>query len=236
MAKAPLGVIVKDTPGTGSSKPLGAWPDDFLTRYAFDSYIGRMNGIRKQTLPHLQRFENQNIETQAAKASGRPANLLGNDIRSRNLQEAIKTRDTLQGMRVNLGMTVEDKTAALKPFDPPKTSHEIALQAEYRGVLRSADPKTQADLLKQFEFRQAAMADGAAPSLSNIAPTQFERMRHQRLLDRFPNEMQMAEDFKTADELVGNHLAALDAMIETERRALGIPAVEPKTKTPEPWE
>jgi hypothetical protein len=236
MAKAPLGVIVKDTAGNGASKPLGIWPD-FGNKYTMhENPIARLGGIRKSTLPLLQRFENQNIETQAAKASGRPANLLGADIRARNLQDAIKTRNDLQGRRNILEREQEDRVGALKPFDPPKAAHEIALQAEYRSVLRSADPKTQADLLKQFEFRQAAMVDGAAASLSNISPTQFERMRHQRLLDRYPDEMQMNADFTQANEIVGNHLAALDAMIETERRALGIPAVEPKTKTPDPWE
>jgi hypothetical protein len=236
MARAPLGVIVKDTPGERSSKPLGAWPDDFNKRYNGDSYIGRMNGIRRQTLPHLQRFENQNIETQAAKASGRPANLIDNHARFRNLQDAIKTRDTMAEQRAQLALKVLDQTEALKPFDAPKTLHESQMQAEYRAVLRSSDAKTQAELLKSFEFRQAAMADGASPQLSNIAPTTFDRMRHQRLLDRYPVEMQVAEDFKTADSLVGNHLAALDAMIVTERRALGVMVDLPQPKTPEPWE
>jgi hypothetical protein len=49
--------------------------------------------------------------------------------------------------------------------------------------------------------------------------------------------MQVAADFEIADEILGNHLAALDAMIETESRALGVPLVEPKPKPPAPeWE
>ena len=56
------------------------------------------------------------------------------------------------------------------------------------------------------------------------------------MLDRYPDEMQLAEDFKTADSLIENHLSALDAMIDTERKALGIPANESKIKTPGPWE
>jgi hypothetical protein len=181
-------------------------------------------------------MENQNLETQGAKASGRPADLLGNDVRFRNLSEAIKLRDTLHGSRNTLERQAEDRFASLKPFDAPKTSHEIALQAEYRNVLRNADAKTRTELLQSFEYRQAAMADGAHPSLSGIAPTQFERMRQQRIAQRYPDEVETFADFQAANEIVGNHLSALEAMIETERRSLGIPAVEPKTKTPDPWE
>jgi hypothetical protein len=113
---------------------------------------------------------------------------------------------------------------------------KIALQSEYRSVLRSADPKTQADLLKQFEYRQALLADGASAALSNIPQSTYDRLRHQRLLDRYPDTMQLGEDFKEASAIVENHLAAIDAQIETERKALGIALTEPKTKTPEPWE
>jgi hypothetical protein len=235
MARAPLGVIVKDSAGPGASKPLGVWP--FGDKYTMhDNPIARLGGIRKSTLPHLQRMENQNVETQRAKATNTPANLQSHDVRFRNLQDAIKTRDDLLGRRNKLALEQQDRFESLKPFDAPKTSHEIALQAEYRSVLRSADSKAQAELLKQVEFRQAAMADGAHPSLSGIAPTQFARMRQARIAQRYPDETQMNADFQAADEIVGNHLSALDAMIETERRALGIPAVERATKPAEDWE
>jgi hypothetical protein len=233
MAKAPLGVTVADTPGS-KGKPLGIWPLEFTQRYSMqDSFIARVGGIRKTALRHLQHYDSQNTELQAAKVAGRPANVPDVHARGRRLQEVKRVRDTAYAQRNVISEQVASQTMALKPFAAPKTAHEIAMQAEYRSVLRSApDDKARAQLLRSFEYRQAALADGAHASLSGISPSAFDRLRHQELLRVHPEAMQVAADFEIADDILGNHLAALDAMIETESRALGAPLVEPKPKPP----
>jgi hypothetical protein len=236
MAKAPLGVLVNDAPGLGSSKPLGAWPEFPGRTYGSDGPIGKLSGIRKSTLPHLQRYENQNIEAQKAKATGRPANLLDHPARFRNLQDTIKMHDTALGQINELERQVDDMVGALKPFDAPATLQESAMQQETRALLRSADPKIRAQMLEQFEFRQAALAPGATPFHSGLSPEQFGRYKEARLRERHPETMQMKDDFSEARAIVGNHLAAVRAQIDTERKSLGIPAVESTNKPAEPWE
>jgi len=239
MAKAPLGVTVKDAPGLGGSKPLGAWPPEFTQRYGMqDSFIARVGGIRKTALKHLQHYDAQNTELQAAKVAGRAANVSDVHARTRRLQEVKQARDEAYARRNVISEQVASQTMALKPFEAPKTAHEIAMQAEYRSVLRSApDDKARAQLLQSFEYRQAALADGAHASLSGISPVTFDRLRHQELLRVHPEAMQVAADHEVADEILETHLKALDAMIETESRALGVPLVEPKAKPAAPeWE
>jgi hypothetical protein len=236
MAKAPLGVVVQPD-GPRTSRPLGAWNDEWTTKYQGETPIARLNGIRKQTLPHLQRYENQNLETQAATIAGRRPVLPGYEARNRHYQEAIKARDTLHASHNMLSLQVRDRIEGLKPFDRPASTYEMQLQAEYRSIFRSADAKQRNELLKSFEFRQAILADGVVPEFVGLSKSTFDHLKEQRLRERFPDDMQMADDFKIADEMVGNHLSALDMQLETERRDLGISPLGAKAKpTPDAWE
>jgi hypothetical protein len=214
---------------------LGIWPTDLVLGYQQDSHIGRVAGIRKTMLKHLQHYDNQNNEIQTAKIGNRPANVPNNEARVRRLNEAIAARNQALAQQVEIERKVQDATEALKPFDAPKTAHEIAMQAEYRSILRSSDAKMQAELLRTFEFRRAMMDDGAHASLSNVPQTVFDRLRNEQLLRRYPAEMKMAADHKTVNDLLGNHLKALDQMIATEKRALGVTDPKPLRQTSE-WE
>jgi hypothetical protein len=236
MARAPLGVIVSDTAGPGSSKGLGAWPEFPGRTYNGDGPIGKLAGIRKATLPHLQRYENQNLEAQKAKATGRPADLLDHPARFRNLQDTIKMHDTALGQLNELERQVDDMVGGLKPFDAPATLQESAMLQETRALLRAADPKTRAQMLEQFEFRQAALSPGATPFHSGLSPEQFGRYKEARLRERHPDTMQMRDDFAEAKGIVSNHLAAVRAQIDTERKSLGIPATETKATPVEAWD
>jgi hypothetical protein len=111
------------------------------------------------------------------------------------------------------------------------------MRRENRELLRSADDKTRTEMLKSFEFREAALSPGATAYNSGLSETKFQSYREARIAERFPVEIQMQQDFNKKRDALSNHLRALAAQNETERRALGVapPGAKPKP-TPEPWE
>jgi hypothetical protein len=233
--KAPLGIRVRPD-GLQTSRPLGQW-DDSWNKYGGESNLARLNHLRKSALPHLQKFESDVLEKQAATLAGRRPNLPGIDSRARSWSDAAKVRDDLHAKHNALSIKARDQVESLRPFQAPTTANEIALQQEYRAVLRQADSKTRSELLQQFEFKSAALAPGASPALSGIPPSSFAQLKERRLREVYPDQMAEYDDFLKADEVVANHLAALDAQIESERQDLGIQAHQPKPKpAPEPWE
>jgi hypothetical protein len=88
--------------------------------------------------------------------------------------------------------------------------------------LRQSDPKQQAELLNSFEFKQAAMAPGASPALSGIAPTTFKHLRDRQIEARYPEAVKAHGDYQSLDSVVGNHIEALAEQIRVEKRALNI--------------
>jgi hypothetical protein len=230
-------MVVNPVSGPGSERTLGFWPDDFKTRYQAGSNVSRLGAERGRALKVAQRHHDQNIEIRTAKSAGREAQIPDVAVRRQRLKEDFKTLQSIKNERLAIEANAITAKENLRPFDYSKsTIADATLRAEYRQMLRSADDKTRAELLRKAAYRQAAFEGDH--SLTGLSNQQYDQLWDHELRTRFPAEMQAYDDHATAQDATRLAYEAAEAALRNEAKAIGEPLdgsrVEP---TPKPdWE
>jgi hypothetical protein len=216
----------------GSERTLGYWPDEFKTKYQAGSNVSRLGAERSRALKVAQRLHEQNVEIRTAKAAGREPNLPDINVRRQRAREDLKALNGVRNARLEIECNALSTKDNLKPYDYSK--HD-PLRAEYRQMLRQADDKQRAELLRKPAYREAAFQGDH--SLSGLSGAQYDHLYETELRTRFPDQMTAWDDHNTAQEAVRHVYDAADAALRNEFKALGEPLQEPGAPAPKPeWE
>jgi hypothetical protein len=102
-------------------------------------------------------------------------------------------------------------------------------------MLRSADDKQRAELLRKPAYREALFQGDA--TLSGVSEQQYDALYENELRTRFPDQVQAYDDSMTALEALKSVYDAADTALRNEFKALGEPLQEPGAPAPKPaWE
>jgi hypothetical protein len=225
-------MAVRPDNNPGSEKTLGYWPDDFRTKYQAGSNVSKLGGERQKALKVAQRLHDQNIEIRTAKAAGREPNIPDVNVRRQRAREDLKALTSVRNARLEIECNALSTKDNLSPYDYSK--HD-PLRAEYRQMLRGADDKQRAELLRKPAYREAAFQGDH--SLSGLSGAQYDRLFETELRTKFPDQMQAWDDHGTAQEAVRHVYDAADEALRNEFKALGEPLHEPGAPAPKPdWE
>jgi hypothetical protein len=226
------GMTVAPDGGPGSEKTLGHWPADFQTKYQPGSNVGRAGAERAKGLKVGQRLHEQFSEIKSAKAANREPSVPDVSVRRQRAREDQKTLNGIRNARLEIETAAIVAKDNLKPWDYSK--HD-PLRAEYRQMMRQADDKTRAELLRKPAYREALFQGD--PSLSGVSEKQYDQLWEIELRTRFPDQMTAYDDSMTAVEALGHVYDAADTALRNELKAIGEPIFEPGAPTPKPaWE
>jgi hypothetical protein len=102
-------------------------------------------------------------------------------------------------------------------------------------MLRTADDKQRAELLRKPAYREALFQGDA--SLSGVTDLQRDRLWETELRTRFPDQMTAYDDTMSALETLGHVYDAADLALKNEFNAIGESWNEPGAKpAPTAWE
>jgi hypothetical protein len=226
------GMTVDPNNNPGSEKTLGFWDAQRFSKYQPGSNVGKVGAQRTAGLKVAQRLHNINTETKTAKASGREPQLPDVSVRRQLAREDQKALIGIRNARAEIEAQAFLLKDNLRPFDYSKPD---PLRSEYRAMLRAADDKQRAELLRKPAYREALFQGDA--SLSGVSDMQYERLYETELRTRFPDQMTAYDDTTAALETLGHVYTAATTALENELKAIGEPINEPGKPTPPPsWE
>jgi hypothetical protein len=116
-----------------------------------------------------------------------------------------------------------------------KDPKDIAIRDQMRRKLDTVDEKKRAELLREADFKEAALETHHA--LSGMSPLAHQQLRNEYVNSHFPDVVKTVNNWKLAHEEVGQTFKTVSAQIENELLALGERWVEaqPARKQREPW-
>jgi hypothetical protein len=222
---APKSVRYGMTLADGKSASLagGQWA---FPNYSADSWIGKANAIRLESLKIAQRIDGINKEMALSRVTGISPKCPDTPSRQALLKKDRLALANLRKQYEAIEIAVDQMAYKLQPYDYDKTdARDAMVAAQLRTQLLTAkDDKARAELLAVPEYRRAAFE--APPQASGILPAQYERLKAEDTAARWPVESATIKDWDRAGEVVATVFKTVDRAINQEATASGLDSVE----------